>query len=209
MCKYDKTGRDWFIWYSRTEPLQNAEVCVMLCHSLHIFHNVFTSPWFKKLRTFFLPPFYPGMDVNKPCNSLFLHPDSLPASEANDGILLTNLLWGLNKITHTKCLEGSMTLVIDQKCYFFQYQAYLRTSLITDEHNYKAFNSECGYSHSWILISFGFLRHYCCCWVAQLCPTLCDPIDCSPPGCSVHGILQARTLEWVAISFSKDTIISL
>ena len=37
----------------------------------------------------------------------------------------------------------------------------------------------------------------------QLCPTLCDPIDGSPPGSPVHGILQARTLEWVAISFSK------
>ena len=36
----------------------------------------------------------------------------------------------------------------------------------------------------------------------QLCPTLCDPMDCSLPGFSVHGILQARTLEWVAISFS-------
>ena len=36
----------------------------------------------------------------------------------------------------------------------------------------------------------------------QLCPTLCDPIDGSPPGSSVPGILQARTLEWVAISFS-------
>ena len=38
--------------------------------------------------------------------------------------------------------------------------------------------------------------------VAQSCPTLCDPVDCSPPGSSVHGILQARVLEWVAISFS-------
>ena len=36
----------------------------------------------------------------------------------------------------------------------------------------------------------------------QLCPTLCDPIDGSPPGSPVPGILQARTLEWVAISFS-------
>ena len=36
----------------------------------------------------------------------------------------------------------------------------------------------------------------------QLCPTLCDPIDGSPPGSSVHGILQAIILEWVAISFS-------
>ena len=37
----------------------------------------------------------------------------------------------------------------------------------------------------------------------QLCPTLCDPIEGSPPGSSVPGILQARTLEWVAISFSN------
>ena len=37
----------------------------------------------------------------------------------------------------------------------------------------------------------------------QSCPTLCDPIDGSPPGFPVPGILQARTLEWVAISFSS------
>ena len=39
----------------------------------------------------------------------------------------------------------------------------------------------------------------------QLCTTLCDPIDSSPPGSSVLGILQARTLEWVAISFSNES----
>ena len=38
--------------------------------------------------------------------------------------------------------------------------------------------------------------------VAQSCPTLCNPMDCSPPDSSVHGILQARTLKWVAISCS-------
>ena len=37
----------------------------------------------------------------------------------------------------------------------------------------------------------------------QSCPTLCDPINSSPPGSAVPGILQARTLEWVAISFSN------
>ena len=40
--------------------------------------------------------------------------------------------------------------------------------------------------------------------VAQSCLTLCDPVDCSPPGSSIHGIFQARVLEWVAISFSRD-----
>ena len=37
----------------------------------------------------------------------------------------------------------------------------------------------------------------------QSCPTLCDPIDGSPPGSSVHGVFQARILEWGAIAFSK------
>ena len=40
--------------------------------------------------------------------------------------------------------------------------------------------------------------------VAQLCPTICDPMDCSLPGSSVHGIFQARVLEWGAIAFSKS-----
>ena len=41
--------------------------------------------------------------------------------------------------------------------------------------------------------------------IPQLCPTLCDPIDGSPPGSSVPGILQGRILEWVAIPFSKGS----
>ena len=43
-----------------------------------------------------------------------------------------------------------------------------------------------------------------CCLVAQLCPTLHNPMDCSPQASSVHGISQARILEWVAISFSRS-----
>ena len=45
----------------------------------------------------------------------------------------------------------------------------------------------------------------CCCLVAQSCPTLCDPVDCSLPGSSVHGISQVRMLEWVAICFSRGS----
>ena len=44
----------------------------------------------------------------------------------------------------------------------------------------------------WVCVSF-----------TQLCPILCDPMDCSLPGSSVHGILQARILEWIAIPFFK------
>ena len=44
-----------------------------------------------------------------------------------------------------------------------------------------------------------------CAKLLHLCPTLWDPMDCSPPGSSVHRILQARLLEWVAISFSRGS----
>ena len=46
---------------------------------------------------------------------------------------------------------------------------------------------------------------YVCVLAPQSCLTLCDPTDCSRPGSSVHGILQARILEWVAISFSRGS----
>ena len=50
------------------------------------------------------------------------------------------------------------------------------------------------------------IRCVCVCLlVAQSCPTLCDPMNCSSPGTSVHGILQARTLELVAIPFSRGS----
>ena len=52
----------------------------------------------------------------------------------------------------------------------------------------------------WVLSSMSSL----CVMGARSCPTLCDPQDCSPPAPSVHGILQTRILEWVAISFSGD-----
>ena len=41
--------------------------------------------------------------------------------------------------------------------------------------------------------------------VAQKCPALCNPMDCSPPASPVHGILQARILEWVTIPFSRGS----
>ena len=49
-----------------------------------------------------------------------------------------------------------------------------------------------------------FYEHVWTCMYVQLHLTLCDPMDCSPPGSSVHGILQARMLEWVAIFYSRS-----
>ena len=50
-----------------------------------------------------------------------------------------------------------------------------------------------------------FFTGVCVCSVAQLCPALCDPMDCSPPGSSVHGILQARIQEWAAMPSSRGS----
>ena len=52
-------------------------------------------------------------------------------------------------------------------------------------------------------IGFAFGASVCVC--AQLCLTLCDPMDCIPPGPSVHGTFLARIMEWVAISFSRGS----
>ena len=54
-----------------------------------------------------------------------------------------------------------------------------------------------------IKIKLSHFINYCV--VAQLCPALCNPMNYSPPGSSVHGILQARILEWVAIPFSRGS----
>ena len=64
--------------------------------------------------------------------------------------------------------------------------------------------SDDGYSDQFEVIPHcSFNLHFSECLVTQSCPTLFDPVDCSLPGFSVHGILQARILEWVTISFSK------
>ena len=55
----------------------------------------------------------------------------------------------------------------------------------------------------WTWVWVGSRSWWCTAKSLQLCPTLCDPTDSSPPGFAIPGILQARTLEWVAISFSN------
>ena len=59
-----------------------------------------------------------------------------------------------------------------------------------------------------VCVCLSLIIYTCVCvkWseVAQSCPTLCDPVDCSPPGSSIHRILQARILEWVSMGFSRQ-----
>ena len=73
-------------------------------------------------------------------------------------------------------------------------QLSLSTKILT---KHKWNNVVCRYIEFVIIVLVGS--------VAQLCPNLCKPMDCSPPGSSVHGISQARILEWVAISFSRGS----
>ena len=58
----------------------------------------------------------------------------------------------------------------------------------------------------WSGLPFHSLMHESESEVTQSCLTLCDPMDCSPPGSSVHGIFQARVLEWGAIAFSTPPL---
>ena len=60
--------------------------------------------------------------------------------------------------------------------------------------------------HSYILGTYAAAAAAAAAKLLQSCSTLCDPIDGSPPGSPIPGILQARTLEWVAISFSLERI---
>ena len=63
----------------------------------------------------------------------------------------------------------------------------------------------CTYSHTYICIHTRTCVCVCMRFCAQLCLTVCDPMYCSPPGSSVHGISQARILEWVAMPFSRES----
>ena len=88
---------------------------------------------------------------------------------------------------------------------------YKKTCLPSDFLNCKMKKKgDCGHIYIYIglrnLYNYKCVNRYlCCCSVTKSCLTVCDPMDYSPPNSSVHGISQARILEWVAISFSNDT----
>ena len=61
-------------------------------------------------------------------------------------------------------------------------------------------------ANPWLYTFFHYQHEYACeSSIAQPCLTLCNPVDCSPPGSSVHGILQATVLEWIATVFSRGS----
>ena len=103
------------------------------------------------------------------------------------------------KITN-KCLNEQIKILE-----FLSYSLYLRGTPGSTFHDFVPIFG----NFIWLEL-FRLLVCVCVCvcvcvLVTQSCPTLCGPMDCSPPGSSVHGISQARTLEWVAISFSRGS----
>ena len=88
---------------------------------------------------------------------------------------------------------------------------------ITELYHFKSFRATSLFLNGLMITTFvSFLGKVTVCFfgvgkshlgshIAQSCPTLCDPVDFSLPGSSIHGILQAIILEWVTISFSKGS----
>ena len=102
---------------------------------------------------------------------------------------------------------------------------WLRANLLANSNIYQKNKERKGWKFYIITYMHGYLRNSgvdlylsrtwsltdinisagCVCVCVQSCPTLCNPMDCNPPGFSVHGISQARILEWVAISYARES----
>jgi len=107
--------------------------------------------------------------------------------------------WSLSSVNaqcSIDCIRRLLESSGDKLLGFFQ--CVFETSILTGWYPYL-------WSYLAFSVSFCITDECECVLVAQLCLTLCDPVDCSPPGSSVPGILQARILEWVAIPFSRGS----
>ena len=84
-------------------------------------------------------------------------------------------------------------------CYFSSQSGLFWNTSFTFPSPHICLHYSCAWKYPFLLL----VSRSCVCMCAQSCLTLCDPMDCSPPGCSVHGISQARILEWIAISYFR------
>ena len=89
--------------------------------------------------------------------------------------------------------------------HFFSLYRFLFLLMLSSQLIYLTKLSMLAKSQTPFMTLAGWLSLLCCCSVSQSCTTLCEPMDCSPAGSSVHGILQTRILEWVAIPFSRGS----
>ena len=82
----------------------------------------------------------------------------------------------------------------------------IRCKILKDKDvHFRVIFNEGPWETTHIIYKQGLVKHIMVYSCAKLCPTLCNPMDCSSPDSSVHGILQARILEWVTISFSRGS----
>ena len=102
----------------------------------------------------------------------------------DDGNSNALLLMLLEHLSISRIMEKALNLEADKSELYMYTQTHRHTD--THTHIYVSYASAAAKS-------------------LQLCPILCDPIDGSPPGSPIPGILQVRTLEWVAISFSNES----
>ena len=105
--------------------------------------------------------------------------------------------WNMKQKQHNRCL----CVVTNNYCEIFCPEKFLVACVCVYTHTLTHI-----YTHKHIYMHvFYFVWHIITVFVlvAQSCPTLCNPLDCSPPGSFVHGILQARILEWILIPFSR------
>ena len=115
--------------------------------------------------------------------------------------------WNLNPWTTWDILQPHLTDQTQSLSYLLKDRWHLNPMF----HFFSGFHtsSPCGYTHSCLLKKLCKENHYLhlCMHAKQLqsCPTLCDVMDYGPPGSSVHGISQARILEWVAMSSSRGS----
>ena len=134
----------------------------------------------------------PGKPKNTGVGSLSLLQRIFPTQKLNRGLLhCRRILYQLN-------YQGSPTCIYAYYL-FVSLQIFKRMPLFIHTHTHT-------HTHVLHYIRIVWMPHATAAAAAKLlqsCPTLCDPTDGSPPGSPVPGILQARTLEWVAISFSN------
>ena len=110
-------------------------------------------------------------------------------------------------ISLEKCLFSSLAYFFDWVFYFSGIELHeLFVIFETNSFSVALFPIIFSHSESCLFTRFVFSKHICAlCLVAHSCLPLCEPMDCSPPGSSVHGVFQARILEWVAIPFSRGS----
>ena len=113
------------------------------------------------------------------------------------------VLWDFWNSWSCSCLKWDLTFKADRCCILAaQWHLWIFAFTFFFFFSWRVIALECcvGFCHTSTWIS-----HICICLVAHLCLTFCSSMDCSPPGSSIHGISQARILEWVAILYSRGS----